>query len=82
MLEFKLEGDILQVKETSIGWHDTRISYWHYDVKNWIDNANGKREPLDKKMSHEQIDWVKKFYLPLVSAKSPYWNTSMGGMPK
>ena len=82
MLELKLEGDILQLKEISMGWHDAKVTYWHYDIKNWMDNASGKREPLNKEMSQGSIAWVKKYYLPLVSAESPYWNTSMGGMPK
>ena len=79
MLELRLEGDILQVKETIMGFSKDRVSYWHYDIKNWMDNANGKREPLDKKMSQGSIDWVKKYYLPVL-ANSNYWTTNMGGM--
>ena len=67
MLPFKLEGDILEVKEEIMGFRDTKTSYWHYDIVNWMDNANGKREPLDRKVSPEMIDWVKENYLPKVN---------------
>ena len=66
MLEFKLDGNILEVKETILSWTEDRVSYWHYDIVNWMDNANGKREPLDRKMSQVSIDWVRKYYLPKV----------------
>jgi hypothetical protein len=67
MLSFKLEGDILEVKEVSMSWNKTNISYWYYDIVNWLDNANGKKEPLDRKVCPAQIEWVKKYYLPKVN---------------
>ena len=67
MLSFKLDGDILEVKEVTMSFKDTKISYWHYDIVNWMDNANGKKSPLDRKVDPKRIEWVKKYYLPKVN---------------
>ena len=67
MLSFKLEGDILEVKEEIMGFSKTKTSYWYYDIVNWMNNANGKRSPLDMKDSPEMIKWVKENYLPKVN---------------
>ena len=67
MLSFKLEGNILEVKEEIMGFSKTKTSYWYYDIVNWMNNANGKRSPLDMKVSPEMIKWVKENYLPKVN---------------
>lgn len=67
MLSYELNGDILCVKETLMSFKETKVSYWYYDTKNWLKNANGKKnEALTLQMDQSSIDWVKKYYFPKV----------------
>jgi len=37
MLEIKyIADDIIEVKESIMSFHDTRVSYFYYDITNWI----------------------------------------------
>lgn len=67
MLGFRLNGDILEVVETSFGNPNAKVTYWYYDTKFWMKNANGKKyEKVSLKMDDASIEWVKKYYLPEV----------------
>lgn len=66
-LAYKLTGDVLEVTETLIGWNDTKVTFWYYDVANWVKSSHGKaNEVPTRPMSQGSIDWVKKYYLPKV----------------
>lgn len=66
-LSFKLEGDILEVTENLYGWKRTITSYWYYNIKTWMKSSHGKQNDVpDRVMSQEDIDWVRKYYLPKV----------------
>lgn len=66
-LQFKLEGDILEVKETICGFHNTKVSFWYYDIANWMKSSHGKQgDRPDRQMTHDDISWVKRHYLPKV----------------
>lgn len=66
-LQFRLEGDILEVTETLMSFHNTRVSYWYYDIKRWLVSSFGKQgDRPDRVMCSGQIEWVRKYYLPHV----------------
>lgn len=66
-LELRLEGDILEIKETICGWAGTRISFWYYNIRNWTVSSHGKKgDKPDRPMDEGQIAWVQKHYLPKV----------------
>ena len=68
-LELKLEGNVLEVKETLMGWTDTRVSYWYYDVKNWLKSLNGRLgDKCVLPMNSGDRAWVETYYLPKVMA--------------
>lgn len=65
MLERKLEGDILTVKQVLMSFHGTAISWWYYDVKRWLKSQHGREGDVPvQPMTDEQIAWVKKYDLP------------------
>lgn len=67
MLSFKLDGDILEVKEVSMSFFKTQTLYFYYDIKNWFVSSHGKQhDKPDRPCSQSGIDWVKKHYLPKV----------------
>lgn len=67
MLQFKLTGNILEVTEAIFSWHETKITYWYYDIKNWIKSSTGRKDSKpDRKMNDADIAWVKKYYIPKV----------------
>jgi hypothetical protein len=79
MLSFKLDGDILEVREDILSFTDTQTTYFYYDIKNWLVSRYGKKndkptEPCNK----QSIDWVKKYYLPKVGINldltNNFWN--------
>lgn len=64
MLEFKMSGDILEVKETVMGFTRSSYSYWYYDIKKWTCSLTGyKNERPSRSMTENDINWVKKYYL-------------------
>lgn len=66
-LELRLEGDILEIKETICGWTGTRISFWYCDIRNWVVSSHGKKgDKPDRPMTDGQIAWVKRHYLPKI----------------
>lgn len=66
-LEFKLTGDVLEVKETLPGIAGTRVKYWYYDLRTWMKSSNGKQGDIpDRIMDEAGIRWVKDYYLPLL----------------
>lgn len=68
-LSYKLEGDILEVKQALMSFHKTEVSYWYYDIKRWLVSSFGKQgDRPDRVMRPEQIEWVRKHYLPHVRA--------------
>ena len=70
-LEFKLNGDILEVNEILMGWHDTKVSYWYYDIRNWMVSSFGRKgDKPDRHCTDESIAWVRKHYLPRVGIQN------------
>lgn len=66
-LTFKLEGDILEVRQELYGAGATRISHWYYDIKRWMVSSFGKNgDQPDRHMTASQILWVRRHYLPKV----------------
>lgn len=66
-LQYKLEGNILEVKETLMSFHETRVSYCYYDIDKWLVSRFGKRGEVPvHPMAPSAIEWVKKHYLPKV----------------
>lgn len=67
MLSYKLNGDILEVKETLHWASQTKISYWYYNIRTWHQSSHGKQgDTPDRPMSENGIAWVKRYYLPRV----------------
>ena len=67
MLSFKLDGDILEVREDAMSFFQTRTLYFYYDIKNWLVSSYGKKDDKpDHPCTQSGIDWVKKWYLPKV----------------
>lgn len=66
-LEFKLTGDVLEVKEVIYGWNDTRVSYWYYNINAWMRSVTGKKgAAIVQSMTDEEIAWVRQHYLSKV----------------
>jgi hypothetical protein len=67
MLDYKLEGNILEVIQSTFSFHKSVKQYWYYDIVNWKKSVNGQRNEKPRiQMTHTDIEWVKKFYLPKV----------------
>jgi hypothetical protein len=65
MLSFSMEGRILEVKETLMSFHDTKVTYFYYDTEHWMVSSHGKKgDRPDCTMTPESIAWVKDHYLP------------------
>lgn len=70
-LDFKLTGDILEVKETICGWRDTKVSYWYYDIKNWMVSSHGRKgDKPDRHCTDSCIAWCRQHYLPRVGIQN------------
>ena len=53
MLEIKyIADDIIEVKEILMGFNLSQVSYWYYDIVNWIRYHN---RPISKPMTVELI---------------------------
>jgi hypothetical protein len=81
MLSFKLDGDILEVKEIIMSFTTTETSYFYYDIKNWLVSCHGKKDDKPTRpCTQSGIDWVKKYYLPKVGINvdltNNIWNNS------
>ena len=67
MLSFKLNGDILEVRQDIHSWTKTETNYFYYDIKNWLVSGYGKKDDKPARpCTPSKIDWVKKWYLPKV----------------
>lgn len=66
MLDCKINAaKVLEVKETLMGWHGSKVTYWYYDTQNWLRSRLGKKgETPSEPMRKENIAWVQKYYLP------------------
>jgi len=65
MLEINLCGNFMEVKESIHGFNRTKITYWYYDINNWIKSIKGERNEIpSQKMTINEINWVKKYYIP------------------
>ncbi len=65
MLKRELNGDILHVTETLMSFHDTQVSHWYYDIKNWRVSSHGREgDTPDRDMNQSSIDWCKKYHIP------------------
>lgn len=67
MLHHEMQGDILHVTETIMGFTFTKVSHWYYDIKNWKVSSFGKLgDKPDRDMTPEAIERCKKHHLPKV----------------
>lgn len=66
VLSYKLTGNILEVREETIGWNDTKVTFWYYDVERWLVSNGRPNEAPTRPISPEAIAWVQKHYLPKV----------------
>jgi hypothetical protein len=65
-LTYKLTGDVLEVTETLIGWNSTKVTFWYYDVANWLVSNGRPNEAPTRPMTPDAIAWVQKYYIPKV----------------
>lgn len=69
MLSFEMNNHtgVLEVVESTMTFKDTRVRYWYYDTHKWLKSSYGKKgDTPNRVMSQEDIEWVKKYYLPQV----------------
>ena len=68
MLQFKLSDDgVLEVIENQMSAKKTKVTYWYFNLRIWVKSQLGvKDEPPSQVMTQEQIDWVRKHYVPKV----------------
>ena len=77
-LEFKLEGDILEVIETVTTFHHTKKFSWFYRVSDWTYREQDQTE--FQPMSEGQRAWVEKYYLPKVGLfVNEQWEVTVNG---
>lgn len=70
-LEFKLTGNILEVKETLMSVFDTKVSYWYYDIDKWMVSSHGKKDDKpDRHCTDSCIALVRAYYLPRVGIQN------------
>ena len=61
---------IIEVVEVIHSFVDSNISYWYYDINNWMKSNTGKKDAdINVKMDDGSIDWVRKYYLPKLEFK-------------
>lgn len=68
MLAIKMvSDDVIEVKETLFSYSANRVTHWYYNIKEWKKSSRGKEgETPDRIMNEQDINWVKKHYLPKV----------------
>lgn len=71
MLEFKLQNNILEIKETLMGASRDKVGFTYYCLKTWTVCSNGKPQPFERgslwpPVDNGGIEWVIKYYLPKV----------------
>lgn len=69
MLDIKLNGDILTVIQVTHPHGATHKQYSYMNIKTWHKNGRTLKIDdtiLDYKMVDRDIEWCKKYYLPLV----------------
>lgn len=72
MLEFKMcpRTGILEVKQTLLSATKSIPAYWYYDTRNWLKSTHGKQGDIpDRIMYEDDIQWVKRNYLPKVQGQ-------------
>jgi hypothetical protein len=71
MLTFKLNGNILEVIETTMTFHQDLKSYWYYDLVSWRKSSTGRQGAMiDRDIEPWQIEWIKKHYYSKVGLTS------------
>ncbi len=71
MLNFEMQGRVLHVQETIHGWVHTKVSHWYYDLDKWTKSSHGRLgDKPDRPMTHDDIAWVQKHYLPKVGVQA------------
>lgn len=79
MLEFKLNGNILEVKDTLLSPLKTRVTYSYYDIEKWLNSITGKKDEKPSiPVSKNGIWWCKRYYLPKVGVTYPDFDYNMG----
>ena len=66
MLEIRRDPrGYLEVKVTTMSWTKYTIRYCYYDTEKWLRSSFGNQNDVpDKTLNEEEIEWVKKYYLP------------------
>lgn len=67
MLDCKFidNSPILEVKQVSMSFTDTKVQYWYYDTENWLRSLLGQKdEKPTQPMTQKEIDWASKNYIP------------------
>ena len=65
-IKWIIPNQLLEVKETIIGWHDTQITYSQYDLVAKTKQVIGSRV---YPMSDRDMKWVQKYYVPKANEK-------------
>jgi len=48
-----------------MSWTKYTIRYCYYDTEKWLRSSFGNQNDVpDKTLNEEEIEWVKKYYLP------------------
>jgi hypothetical protein len=56
---------LIEVKETSMSFTKTKVSYWYYNTELWMKSSHGKENDVtDRCMTKGDIEWVQKYYIP------------------
>lgn len=72
MLDITRDGSVLCVLEITHGWHDTKRSWWYYDLGTGMQSSTGKKGAvLDRQMTEPTRAWVQQYYVHKARPVSP-----------
>lgn len=65
-IKWIIPNQLLEVKETLIGWHDTKVQVVHYDLVAKTSQVIGSKV---YPMTDRVMEWVQKYYVPKANEK-------------
>ena len=65
-IKWIIPNQLLEVKETIIGWLDTQVKIVHYDLVAKTHQVLGSKV---YPMSDRDMEWVQKYYVPKANEK-------------
>ena len=65
-IKWIIPNQLLEVKETIIGWHDTSVKIVHHDLVAKTSQVLGSKV---YPMSERDMEWVQKYYVPKANEK-------------